>query len=396
MQGRHMEHILYIDFFSHLALMKRAGQPFSGANAGTNLLVLQIMASEYYKTRKIYLILPEGFKARDQYEEKIQNAEYFEKIYVKSLLDVHYEENSVLFVPLVCGKEFIEIAEIKAAYPNLIIYGRVHDKNHNFPLDLKDRYFYNGWKKTGLYSLIDFWGKKILFGIKYGKWVSNLDKIFTVSNYSMQALKHKNIQFINYYYQGILNIKDEILAQEVKDDYILFVNGGRPEKNLLRAIQGFELSNTVKNSDIKLHITSIKQDTKENVLRYLRKQSWFKENNIVFHDYLSQKDLAALYVNSKFLLFASKGEGFGLPVLESIMYGRPVLASSTTSIPEVAGASIRYFDPLNVNSISNGIDYMIQPDHLHYYEQTTQDRLKIIKQMIDQDAQLLIRELFED
>lgn len=64
----------------------------------------------------------------------------------------------------------------------------------------------------------------------------------------------------------------------------------------------------------------------------------------------SDAELAALYRGCRFTLFPSLYEGWGLPVTESLSFGKPCLASNTTSIPEAGGRLARYFDPLNVRS----------------------------------------------
>jgi len=64
----------------------------------------------------------------------------------------------------------------------------------------------------------------------------------------------------------------------------------------------------------------------------------------------SDPELAALYRGCRFTLFPSLYEGWGLPVTESLSFGKPCLASDTTSIPEAGGRLARYFDPLNVRS----------------------------------------------
>lgn len=63
--------------------------------------------------------------------------------------------------------------------------------------------------------------------------------------------------------------------------------------------------------------------------------------------------LAALYAAARALVFASSGEGFGLPVLEALSHGTPVIASDKTSIPEVGGDVAWYFDPDGPDAVSD-------------------------------------------
>ena len=76
----------------------------------------------------------------------------------------------------------------------------------------------------------------------------------------------------------------------------------------------------------------------------------------ILHD-LSDSELAALYRSSLFTVFPSLEEGWGLPVGESMVFGRPCIASKASSIPEVAGEFADYIDPLNVN---DGYDKIVR------------------------------------
>jgi glycosyltransferase involved in cell wall biosynthesis len=78
--------------------------------------------------------------------------------------------------------------------------------------------------------------------------------------------------------------------------------------------------------------------------------------HVVFAGYVSEADLATLYEASCALIFPSLYEGFGLPVLEAMARGRPVLCSNVTSLPEVAGDAAVYFDPTDSEGIVTAIE----------------------------------------
>ena len=93
-----------------------------------------------------------------------------------------------------------------------------------------------------------------------------------------------------------------------------------------------------------------------------------KSNNrlILFSD-LNDKELLYSYKNAKMLLFPSIVEGFGLPIVESLTNGLPVLASNTPIHREVGGDKIGYFDISNPNDLANqiiGIERDGIPDNL--------------------------------
>lgn len=73
----------------------------------------------------------------------------------------------------------------------------------------------------------------------------------------------------------------------------------------------------------------------------------FLGGHIVLRPDSSDADLAGLYRGCAFTLFPSLYEGWGLPVAESLAFGKPCLASRASSVPEVGGDLVRYFDPLD-------------------------------------------------
>jgi glycosyltransferase involved in cell wall biosynthesis len=79
------------------------------------------------------------------------------------------------------------------------------------------------------------------------------------------------------------------------------------------------------------------------------------KDRIIFLDYVPTAVLPNLYSMAQALVFASLYEGFGLPVLEAMACGCPVITSKVTSIPEVGGDSVLYVAPENVESIAQGM-----------------------------------------
>ncbi|MFZ3031952.1 MAG: glycosyltransferase family 1 protein [Candidatus Moraniibacteriota bacterium] len=76
-------------------------------------------------------------------------------------------------------------------------------------------------------------------------------------------------------------------------------------------------------------------------------------------DFVPVEDLPALYKNALFFVYPSFYEGFGLPVLEALSLGTPVLTSDNSSLPEVAGDAALYIDPHMIESIASGIERLL-------------------------------------
>jgi glycosyltransferase involved in cell wall biosynthesis len=77
--------------------------------------------------------------------------------------------------------------------------------------------------------------------------------------------------------------------------------------------------------------------------------------NILFTDFVPETDLPALYHNASLYIFPSFYEGFGLPPLEAMQYGVPVISSNATCLPEILRDSALYFDPHNYEEMAAAI-----------------------------------------
>lgn len=102
-----------------------------------------------------------------------------------------------------------------------------------------------------------------------------------------------------------------------------------------------------------------------------------------------------MYSNCRFVVFISKAEGYGCPIREAMQYGKVVLASRTTSVPEVAGAAIYYVDPLSVDSIVKGYIYLADDEHLDKYEEFVARRNNIVNEVAKQDLSIFMNDFFE-
>jgi glycosyltransferase involved in cell wall biosynthesis len=84
------------------------------------------------------------------------------------------------------------------------------------------------------------------------------------------------------------------------------------------------------------------------------------ENRIVYRCYVSSAERYELYRNAEALVFISHHEGFGLPPLEAMLLGCPVVASRTSCIPEICGDAAFYVDPLDADSVAEGIRSVVE------------------------------------
>lgn len=89
-----------------------------------------------------------------------------------------------------------------------------------------------------------------------------------------------------------------------------------------------------------------------------------KYKNILFTDFVEDNQLSWLYTHAEAYVFPSLMEGFGLPGLEAMSYGTPVVSSNATCLPEVYEQAAHYFDPTDTSDIAEAIDQVLSNDKL--------------------------------
>lgn len=222
-------------------------------------------------------------------------------------------------------------------------------------MDLSYIYYPNMFRASDLYQLRHWTAYSIM----------QAKRIFTISEASKNDI-------INYYqinpdkvvvtYPGVkLKVQNSmqntnVLKQKyaIDKEYILFVGTLQPRKNLVRLIEAF---------------SKIALDTLDLVI--IGKKGWLydeiikapkiygADQRVKFLDFVPNEDLPYFYENALCFVLPSLYEGFGLPVLEAMQYGCPVVISNVSSLPEVGGDAVLYVDPLNTNDIVEKISVIV-------------------------------------
>lgn len=142
--------------------------------------------------------------------------------------------------------------------------------------------------------------------------------------------------------------------------FIMYVGRPTPHKNLGRLIDAFA---KLQAADPDLHLVLAgRKDA--NYQRHEARVQAEHIPNVVFTDFISDGQLRWLYEHCAAYVFPSLSEGFGLPGLEAMRHGAPVVSSNATCLPEVYGDTAVYFDPLDVDAMASAIEQVITDDKL--------------------------------
>ena len=141
------------------------------------------------------------------------------------------------------------------------------------------------------------------------------------------------------------------------EPFLLFVGERRPHKNIPGLIKAFQLLCQMTSKHNRLVIAGRPYANYRIPEQMVEKSSL--SDKVIFIDNLPDHDLPALYQAADAVVLLSSYEGFGLPVLEAMASGTPVIASNTTSLPEVVGDAGILVDPFDHNGVATAITQVI-------------------------------------
>jgi len=142
--------------------------------------------------------------------------------------------------------------------------------------------------------------------------------------------------------------------------FILYVGNHHPRKNLARLLEAY--SGMRHRKEVQLVLTG-RLDPRSAEL-YRKADSPKLSGRALFIDEVPEADLPAMYSMATALVFPSLYEGFGLPPLEAMSCGTPVIASAAASIPEVAGEAALFFDPERTEEIRAAMEKIVEDSEL--------------------------------
>lgn len=193
--------------------------------------------------------------------------------------------------------------------------------------------------------------------------IKRADLIITNSEYTKSDIvRHlnKNAEDITSTHLGIssifrpVNDQDTLGRYGIYKDYILYQGTLEPRKNLINLISAYEMYRSENPGRKEQLILSGKKGWKIKEIISKKYSSPYKDD-IILLGYVAREDMPAIYTGAKAFAYPSYYEGFGLPVLEAMACGTPIVTSNTSSLPEVAGKFAFYFDPSNIIQIAEAL-----------------------------------------
>ncbi|MHC1749551.1 MAG: glycosyltransferase family 4 protein [Cellulosilyticaceae bacterium] len=209
--------------------------------------------------------------------------------------------------------------------------------------------------------------------------IERADKIVTISESSKQdIIKYLKVDGskIEIIYPGVDKV---VFGQEyaqrqinyvkdkyhLPDKYILYMGTIEPRKNIGAIIEAFaqlKKDNDDRIKNIKLVLAGKKGWLYESIFDKVRTLNL--ENDVVFTDYVEDQDKAIIYQLAKIFIFPSLYEGFGIPALEAMAAGVPVITSNSSSLPEVVGTAGILVEPKDFKGIAEAMCNILNDESL--------------------------------
>lgn len=245
----------------------------------------------------------------------------------------------------------------------------IHITSNNYPLSLK----------KGICTIHDITFKRYFDSPKYafnlatrylnlviGNCLKRATAVIAVSQSTKNELINwynvspANAEKITVVYEGYEHLEYSGKSVEVCDTppltngYLFYLGSMRKHKNISNLIAGFKHALPGLPASVQLVASGSERFLSEQDKNLIAEINSIGER-IVFTGYLSNACVEEYFRHCDAFILPSLSEGFGIPVLEAFYFGKPILCSNTTSLPEVAGDAAQYFDPLLPESIGAAI-----------------------------------------
>jgi len=226
-------------------------------------------------------------------------------------------------------------------------------------------------KGGSIYQQIgNFYRKLIVPGV-----IKRASKIITVSNSEKEIITenipnlHSRVEVIPNSYSSHFYKKPEgtslnnLVRYKLPEKPFIFLFGNTdPKKNTLITLKALGLIHQQGKLDCKIVISDISKRNIKSMLKSLKMEDLL--NEIIITNYISNTDLPDIYNHAQVFLYTSLRESFGIPVLEAMSCGTPVVASAIPAIKETAGSAAHFVNPESAEHIAKGILEVLNNEEL--------------------------------
>ena len=185
------------------------------------------------------------------------------------------------------------------------------------------------------------------------------DALVTISEFSkgeiveVMGVSPERIRTVYYGIDPLFRSGDPGDPIDLPEEYILFVGAMNPRKNVERLVRAFDLMK--RRTDLPHELVLIGPQNKT-VFRNLEIEA---TGDIVLPGFVSKEELKFAYDNASLFAYPSLYEGLGLPPIEAMACGTPVVSSNVTSLPEVVGDAGELVDPTDTEAITRGMERVL-------------------------------------
>lgn len=228
-------------------------------------------------------------------------------------------------------------------------------------------------RKTTTHSPLAYWFKFFGYKIVFRNSIKKAKKIIVPTRYVKNDLietypfaKNKVAVIYESPDRKLLKARKVDIAKEynIKKPYLFYIGSLYPHKNIDVVLKALS---EIKNKDLKLVVATANNVFYKRFLKQVKKYNL--EKKVITPGFIKDEHLQKVYKEAKALIFPSKMEGFGLPGLEAMLCGCPVISSDASCLPEVYSNAALYFDPDDYRSLIKKINSLDDP----------QTRKKLIK-----------------
>ena len=181
--------------------------------------------------------------------------------------------------------------------------------------------------------------------------------ILTVSEFTAQSVRalypESKLRVIPCTLPAAWYVRERAIPVAEREPYVLLVTSNVPHKNVPRALEAFaRYRQLAPGSDLKLRLVGVSSSAAH--FRAMAERLGIAKA-LVIERFLEEADLQGLYQKARCVLIPSQMEGFGIPALEAMVSGAPLVSSSTWSLPEVGGDAPVYVDPTDVEAMARAL-----------------------------------------